>query len=182
MIQEGYSKYYGSAFKVSTLSKWLVIVSGHEMVEDIRRANESQTLQADYTLGKQVQQDIYHISTIRTTLTRNLEVRFPDVKDEIIASFKDVIPVKDEWITVPAFNTIMKIVCRTTNRVFVGLPLCRDPDFQELNEQFTIDVFIGAQIINLFPEFLKPRFCSHQGSWKDQASGAPHSSVSRGTT
>ncbi|KAF8875327.1 cytochrome P450 [Gymnopilus junonius] len=41
----------------------------------------------------------------------------------------------------------MKIVCRTTNRVFVGLPI---------NEQFTIDVFIGAQIINLFPEFLKP--------------------------
>ena len=69
---------------------------------------------------------------------------------------------------------MLKIVCRTSNRVFVGLPLCeydviqeafvlympfllgRDPDYRQLNEQFTINVVIGARIINLFPKFLRP--------------------------
>lgn len=69
----------------------------------------------------------------------------------------------------------MDIVCRTSNRLFSGLPLCvhlqvpdhgpldnayappgRDEDYLALNKQFTIDVFTGAQIINLFPSFLKP--------------------------
>ncbi|PPR06488.1 hypothetical protein CVT26_004577 [Gymnopilus dilepis] len=165
LIQEGYNKYYGTAFKVSTISKWLVIVSGEEMVDDIRRASEDtlsfeeavrETVQADYTLGREVQQDAYHISIIRNTLTKNIGARFPEIMDEIMSSFGDVIPATDDWITVPAFTSIMKIVCRTTNRLFVGLPLCRNPDFRELNEQFTIDVMLGAQIINLFPEFLKP--------------------------
>ena len=31
---------------------------------------------------------------IRSPLTRNIEARFPDVRDEIIAAFSDHIPVK----------------------------------------------------------------------------------------
>jgi len=71
----------------------------------------------------------------------------------------------------------MKIVCRTSNRLFVGLPLCkssvyksggtigrnlrsfepgRNPDYMELNQQFTIDVVGRGQVINMFPNFLKP--------------------------
>jgi cytochrome P450 len=90
-------------------------------------------------------------------LTRNLAIRFADIKDEITAAFGDLIPVDDnEWTTVPALRTMMKIVCRTSNRLFVGLPLCRDPDYRQLNEQFTIDVILGAGLINMFPRVLKP--------------------------
>lgn len=35
-------------------------------------------------------------------------------------------------------------------------PPGRNEDYLALNKQFTIDVFMGAQIINLFPSFLKP--------------------------
>jgi cytochrome P450 len=166
MIHEGYNQYYGSAFKVSTISKWLVIVSGPQMIDDIRRASDeylsfeeavSQTIQTDYTLGRELRLDTYHIPIVRTPLTRSLAVRFADIKDEITAAFGDIIPLNDnEWTTVPALRTMMKIVCRTSNRLFVGLPLCRDPDYRELNEQFTIDVILGAQLINMFPRVLKP--------------------------
>lgn len=69
----------------------------------------------------------------------------------------------------------MQVVCRTSNRLFVGLPLCgycnrpvsqnvlrvdistgRDPDYIKLNIQFTIEVAMAAQGINLFPDLLKP--------------------------
>jgi hypothetical protein len=65
-----------------------------------------------------------------------------------------LIPATDifaEWLTVPAFDTMMQIVCRTSNRLFVGLPLCRDPDFIKLNVDYAMDVIIAGQMINMLP-------------------------------
>jgi len=50
----------------------------------------------------------------------------------------------------------MVTVCRVTNRLFVGLPLCRDPDYIALNVQFAIDLVTTGTIINTFPAFLRP--------------------------
>ena len=65
----------------------------------------------------------------------------------------------------------MKVVCRASNRIFVGLPLCtwllsleyyaltfigRNKDFVDLNVQFTIDVIKTAFILQMVPTFLKP--------------------------
>ena len=79
-----------------------------------------------------------------------------------------------EWIKVTAYNTIMRIISRTTNRLFVGLPICkltfcsggaplaeesltgRDTDYVNLNIDFTSEVGKAALIINLFPTFLSP--------------------------
>ena len=29
-----------------------------------------------------------------------------------------------EWVKVPILETIQRVICRTTNRIFVGAPLC----------------------------------------------------------
>lgn len=69
----------------------------------------------------------------------------------------------------------MHIVARTSNRLFVGLPLCeflvcgrrtmskprtvisgRNPEYRKLNETFAIEVIRSAQTINKFPKILKP--------------------------
>ena len=65
----------------------------------------------------------------------------------------------------------MKVVCRASNRVFVGLPLCtwllsleyyvlsfagRNSDYVDLNVQFTADVVKTGYILRMFPDFLKP--------------------------
>ena len=65
----------------------------------------------------------------------------------------------------------MKVVCRASNRIFVGLPLCtwllsldyyvlsfagRNSEFVGLNVQFTLDVLKTAFILRVIPEFLKP--------------------------
>ncbi|KDR68411.1 hypothetical protein GALMADRAFT_231377 [Galerina marginata CBS 339.88] len=165
-IQEGYDKYYGTAFKVSTLSRWMVIVSGPQMIDDIRRATNdqlsfteavSEVVQTDYTIGPQIRLDPYHIGVVRTPLTRSLGACFLDIKDEIIAAFGDLIPVReDEWETVSVLSTAMKIMSRTSNRLFVGLPLCRNPDYVELNEQFTMDVIQGGLTIGMFPAIFRP--------------------------
>ncbi|KAJ8081925.1 hypothetical protein PM082_007771 [Marasmius tenuissimus] len=56
----------------------------------------------------------------------------------------------------PVTRTIQEMVVRITNRFFVGLPLCRDPDWCDLNIQFTINVAVNSILIRLFPEFLHP--------------------------
>ncbi|KAF4619512.1 hypothetical protein D9613_005419 [Agrocybe pediades] len=166
MIEKGYQKYRGSAFKVPMMSRWMVVVSGPDMINDIRRATDEQLsfreavaeiAQSDYMIGPQIRLDPYHVAIVRTPLTRNLGVRFEDIKDEIDASFSDLVCASDNgWTSVPVYKTIMKVVCRTGNRVFVGLPLCRNSEYLELVEQFTMDVIKGGRIINMFPASLKP--------------------------
>ncbi|EJC99419.1 cytochrome P450, partial [Fomitiporia mediterranea MF3/22] len=56
-----------------------------------------------------------------------------------------------EWVSRP----VMQVVGRASNRVFVGLPLCRNKDYPELNVQFTINVMKAAQVIRMFPGFMK---------------------------
>jgi hypothetical protein len=55
----------------------------------------AQALNWDVTLGLGVNSDFYHINVIRTTLTRNIGTKFPDVLDEISTAFSELIPAKD---------------------------------------------------------------------------------------
>lgn len=102
-------------------------------------------LAAEYTLGHYTVANPYHVPIIRTQLTRNIADLFDEIKDEISQAFSDNIVLEGngtisdllyqcydvaltissiEWKTFPALETVMPIVCRTSNRVFVGLPTC----------------------------------------------------------
>ncbi|ESK83522.1 cytochrome p450 [Moniliophthora roreri MCA 2997] len=160
LIEEGCRKYPGRAFKIPTLDGWQVVVNGPKLIDDIRRAPEKELsnleaiedlLKASYTISPALHNNPYHIEVIRTLLTRNIVPRFDDLRDEIVAAFNDNIPVKDH-----AVEAVHNIVVRTSNRMLVGLPLCRDPDYCDLNINFTVSVAISSALISLFPEALHP--------------------------
>ncbi|CCM00817.1 uncharacterized protein FIBRA_02859 [Fibroporia radiculosa] len=166
LIQEGYVRYKGGVFKYKATRGWTVIVTSTPLIEELRRAADdelsfaestNEVLQIPYTLGANIHHNPYHIPIVRSQLTRNLSTLFPDLRDEIAAAFNDEIPLKgDDWVKIRARDAITQIVCRTSNRVFVGLPLCRDPDYCELNKRFTIDVVTKAYALSLLPDVLKP--------------------------
>ncbi|KAJ4481987.1 cytochrome P450 [Lentinula aciculospora] len=166
IVQEGYKRYPGQAFKVPLPDRWEIIVSGKKMMEDIKKASDlelsligavAEIMQSEYTLGQPATIDAYHIEVVRTSLTRNLGAKFADLQDEIKAAFADEIHAKEtEWMQVPMLYTMMKIVSRSSSRYFVGLPLCRDPDYIKLNIDFTVDAFKGSQILQCYPAILKP--------------------------
>jgi len=58
--------------------------------------------------------------------------------------------------TRPSSPAMLQVIARTSNRLFVGLPLCREQEYLDLNINFTTAVFIRGQVINLLPNFLKP--------------------------
>ncbi len=49
----------------------------------------------EYTIGRDVFADPYHINVVRSALTRNIAVRFEDVADEIQEAFHDNIPMTE---------------------------------------------------------------------------------------
>jgi len=62
----------------------------------------------EYTFGEEVVADPYHILMIRTPLNKNLGVCFPDVRDEIVQSFDDVLALEGN-------GTSQLFVVMTTN-------------------------------------------------------------------
>ncbi|KAG6906247.1 hypothetical protein DXG01_014965 [Tephrocybe rancida] len=136
MIQEGYAKYRGHAFKIPGISRWMVVISGNQMVDELCKAPDDQisfleaaadSIQAIYTMGE-VHFDPYHNDVVKSSLTRSLVERFPDVQEEIIEAFKEFIPATEG----------------------------RNSDYRDLNIEFTVDVMNASRTINLFPNFLKP--------------------------
>jgi len=98
----------------------LVLVSGPELIEDVRKAPDnvlsaiepisevrtisqcnfedswsqgmSQLLQSNYTIDLLEKNNIYHADVVRTKLTRNIAVTFKDVREEVINALEDLIP------------------------------------------------------------------------------------------
>ena len=48
-----------------------------------------------YSISPQVDDDPFHIAAVRSPVTRNLISRFDDIRDEIVESFKDYIPLTE---------------------------------------------------------------------------------------
>lgn len=165
IIERGYRKHKGGLFKLPMLDHWLVVVTDPQAVEDIRKAPDDVLsfdhalflfLQTDYTAGPQIRSDAYHTALIRTTLSRNMGDMVVNLHDEISAALHDLVPATGEWVRFQALETFMGIVCRVSNRIFVGVPSCRNEDYQKLNIEFTIEIVKAAVAIKAFPEFLRP--------------------------
>ena len=197
-----FAQYKPGVFKIANIDGWVVIAAGAQYIDEVRKAPDevlsfveateqvrrvdirlntfpeadilSQRQQIKYTLGPGVGTG-YHVSVTKTQLTRSLVVLFDDIRDETLAAFNDLIPAKEdgEWVKVRTQPMLQNVICRVSNRLFVGLPLCvsyafscvirtkrlfagRNKEWIKLNINFTLHAVIGGQILRLFPEFLKP--------------------------
>ncbi|THH20029.1 hypothetical protein EUX98_g8657 [Antrodiella citrinella] len=166
MLQEGYDKHAtkGGIFKISMPDQWLVLISGPKLIEEVRKLPDNAISLADgvdeliavrYILGANIVADPFHISLIHAKLQRNLSDFYGIQKEEMWNAFETEVGSYPEWHCVPGLKTMVNIIARTSNRVFVGLPLCRDPTFLSIATSFTMDVSKSRFIINLFPSYLK---------------------------
>ncbi|THU93439.1 cytochrome P450 [Dendrothele bispora CBS 962.96] len=165
IIDEGYRLHPGGICKIPTMDGWQIVLNGGKLVDDMREASDEvlsadvfteEVLQAYYTMHPNVIKSSYHTDVIRSPLTRNIGPRLSDIYDEVKAAISEKIPLSNDWIGIAAKEKSLDVVVRTANRFFVGLSLCRDPDFCDLNIKFTSNVFYNSLRINLFPKFLHP--------------------------
>ncbi|KAJ3543507.1 hypothetical protein NM688_g5847 [Phlebia brevispora] len=165
ILQEGYDKYKGGMFKIPTLARWIVVVTGPRLVDEMHKFSDEYVsflegagdlIGTRYMFGEGFHENPYHVTVIRGQLTRQLVTAFPDIRDEITAAFGEHIPAHtDAWLSVPALPIMRQIVARVSNRVFLGLPYCRNQAYLDLAINFTVDVGKGRSVIPLFPVFLR---------------------------
>ncbi|KAH9975535.1 cytochrome P450 [Lactifluus volemus] len=166
MLKEGYEKTRPGLFKIASFRKWIVLAAGPELAEDIKKAPDSvmdnltpirDAFQPEYTFMLLNLADRYHLDIIRSKLTRNIAATFEEVHEELVLAFDDLIQTRDdEWIKIPIVETIQRVVCAISNRVFVGAPLCRNRDYQTLNLTFAINVVKFGMVLSMFPKPLRP--------------------------
>ncbi|KAF8463177.1 cytochrome P450 [Russula ochroleuca] len=165
MLKDGYEKTRPGLFKIAGFRRWRVLAAGSGLIEDVRRAPDDvlsmyeatkESLQTEYTLDLLNPTDAYSTDVIRSKLMRDVAVTFKEVREELIMAMDDFIPTsEDKWVKVPILQTLQRVICRTTNRIFVGVPLCRDHEYQTLNMAFATNVVKSGRIISLFPKPLK---------------------------
>ncbi|CAK5271274.1 unnamed protein product [Mycena citricolor] len=166
VVQQGYDEYNGGVFRIPRRWRWDYIVSGNQRIKEVSSAQDDvlsaidgggEVIQARYTQGHELLDNPYHIATVRTSLTRNLGRIFPEVRDEIECAFDDVFALpEDDWKLIPVLPSIMKVIARTSNRLFVGLPLCRNEEYLRLNVINTIEVVERGQQLAAYPDLIKP--------------------------
>ena len=101
-------------------------------------------MQSKYTIGENTTTDPYHVRVVQIPLTRNLGNKYNEVYDEILQAVEDLIPANTkgkftrvlyrsenlilslDWLPVTLRSTVLQLVSRTSNKLFVGHPLCKN--------------------------------------------------------
>ncbi|KIJ50556.1 hypothetical protein M422DRAFT_245171 [Sphaerobolus stellatus SS14] len=165
MLQEGYLKYKPRPFRIPDFQGPHVALTGEDMIDELRkypeellsfRAASDDIIAGDYTISRTALRNPYHVPIIRNQLTSNLGNLFPVMRDEMLLAFEELIPLTEDWSSVKLYPAIRTMVCRMSNRLFLGVPYCRDPEFVKMNLEFVFNAVVAAQIMNFFPDFLKP--------------------------
>ncbi|KAL4746289.1 cytochrome P450 [Aspergillus terricola var. indicus] len=117
-----------------------------------------ESLQFDHTLmDPKLAHLPAHMSVISGPLTRETGNLIPVLLDEIRHGIDSLWGTDTENpLSVCVFNTMSRIVGQATNRVFVGLPLCRDPALLDAAMAFSLDIPIASTLLQFFPRLLRP--------------------------
>lgn len=104
--------------------KW--IINQPEHVLNVKEM-QKYSLQTDYSLlDSTIASNPLHEHTIRRDLTRALGGLIPEIMEELQVGVDKYWGCdSEEWKEVCPFEDMMKIVSRASNRIFVGLPLCK---------------------------------------------------------
>ncbi|KAI9461746.1 cytochrome P450 [Boletus coccyginus] len=166
MVQQGYDLHKDKFFKVPMMDRWMVVLTGPELVEELRKIPDDKlsfdhamrdVLQVKYTFGLEAQTHPYHVTVLQGQLRRKLGNLFPDIHHEICQTFDDILPPSGlGWVSVPAYSAVMKATCRTSNRVFVGQPICQSPQFADVLSNFALQIIFRASLVNFFPKLVHP--------------------------
>ncbi|KAJ6514213.1 cytochrome P450 [Mycena vitilis] len=162
IIGKGCKENPDGVFRVPRLLRWDYIANGPKRTAEMAAAPDDvlsfqhgaeDILQADFAMGPEITTNPWHQHTVRSSLTRNIGRCLPQLHDELVCAFDELLVLQvSDWKEITVLAEMMPIVARSTARVFVGLPLCRNKKYIDLSISYTVSVFGHAQIIAMFPK------------------------------
>ncbi|KAG9258510.1 cytochrome P450 [Emericellopsis atlantica] len=117
-----------------------------------------QGLQWRYTVHNRiVYEEPLHLKIVSSNLTHQLGNLIPDMATEAQLGLDELWDADaPEYREVVVFETMRRIVGRISNRVFVGLPVGRDPALVDAGTSYAAALPQEAGKIRMYPSFLKP--------------------------
>ena len=89
-------------------------------------------------------------------LARNLDTVQRPMHDELRRCIDAVFGKNDEeWTELNVYNSLQDIVMPTMSRVFLGLPLCRDPRILTAFHRYILALGLGTIFVGELPRILK---------------------------
>lgn len=134
--------------------QWIIsqpdtVLSAREMHRD--------ALQSDWSfLNENVVKNPIHEHVIRQNMVRNLNDFTDPVLDELRQCFEDYWGNSTEWHEVTIWDSMLKFFSRTSNRMFVGLPMCRDETFLDAARGYASNIIMSTVFLKLLPTWVKP--------------------------
>ncbi|CAF9929272.1 MAG: hypothetical protein HETSPECPRED_007328 [Heterodermia speciosa] len=104
--------------------------------------------------------DMYIMDVVRKEVTRSLGTLQPHIINDMRESIDRILGTDTEnWKTVPLYGTFQEILFKSSNRMFVGDPLCENKIFQRSVALFADFLGAGAVFVGEYlPLVLKPIF------------------------
>ena len=117
------------------------------------------SLEGDYCFTTpQILRDPYHEHVIHKYLPRRVASMVPDMWEEVQVAMDQTWGMDTKsWKEIGVSKNMMRIIPTITNRMMLGLPICRNEDFLKNMGKFAMDVISCASLyLRLTPHFLKP--------------------------
>jgi cytochrome P450 len=126
------------------------VLSVNELHHDI--------LAGDYNFtSPKIIKEPYHEHVVFRNLPRRIGVLVPDIWEELGDSIDQQWGTDTEnWKDVCVFETMMQIIARVSNRVLVGMPLCRNEGYLKAMAGFSSDVMTTVFFLRFTPKLLQP--------------------------
>jgi hypothetical protein len=128
------------------------------------------TLLGDYNFThKHLLEDPWHEHVIHRSLARHIQPLIMDMWDELGHAMDETWGTDTTtWKEITVMENLMVLIARASNRMFVGLPLCRNMDYLTNMGKFAWDVILNMQLIQFVPKPLWPifgRLLGTRNSW-----------------
>ncbi|KIX00018.1 uncharacterized protein Z518_10945 [Rhinocladiella mackenziei CBS 650.93] len=96
------------------------------------------------------------IQMINSKLTPSLTRITAPVNEENELAVRELFPPTDSWNSTPFAEHMLSLTTRTSSRVFVGLPMCRDPVVLTAMRDYSAELVAAAQAMMKWPLLLRP--------------------------
>ncbi|KAF3006872.1 hypothetical protein E8E13_010910 [Curvularia kusanoi] len=139
----------------ASLGQWIVD-QPDDVLSSAMRQNELLKTKYTFPIAKMADQP-HHAHVIKTDLTRKLGSLSEEIWTELETALDEHWGTDTEtWKEVNVFQTMMRVVTRTSNRLFVGEKLCANEEYLNLCTAFAQDVPVSGIFISLIPRLLQP--------------------------
>ncbi|KAL2065352.1 hypothetical protein VTL71DRAFT_3022 [Oculimacula yallundae] len=183
LIREAYHKFYDQPFKVWT-TEGIQMSLPAKYIDEVKMLPDHtfpsslrEFMQASYTMAPSDPQNLDYVNAVLfSDLNRNMGIDissptefpkksfpnvqiasvFPCLQEEIDDGIPAEFPECEDWTPITLYDTVLRLVCRVSGKVFVGPGLNRNAEWIDISCGWTRNIFVSAVKLKMLPAFLRP--------------------------